>query len=739
MKWIIPFEKLSRRHGSKVGGKAKALGELTRSGCPVPVGACVTTEAYDTFTSHGGLAEKILMELNRKDFADMRWEEIWDASLRIRNLFLHEPLPKTLDAALHDEFDAIFADHPVAVRSSALAEDAAGTSFAGLHESYLNVAGAEEIIKHVRLVWASLWSDAALLYRREIGLDVESSSMAVVVQELAVGDCSGVAFTRDPNDENRAVVESVHGLNQGLVDGEIEPDRWVFNRSDGTLTGTFHPSRTEWMVPGPSGVVKKPLPETLRNAPPLSDELARDAWRMAIRAEDCFKCPQDVEWTLVSGRFQLLQSRPITTLRGNGDDEPNDQRGWYLSLRRSFENLKALRVEIEEGLIPEMIAEADAMNAVVLDALSDDELAEETRKRRGRLDKWNAVYWDRFIPFAHGFRLFGQVYNDAVEPDDPYEFVELLKADDMVGLDRNRRLATMADLIRRHPETREELENGATPSNAEFIELRHKFIDRYGDLSNANAPSPSEDSRQIGFLDRVLLKMADDEGGTRKPASPMKSKTTLTKAFLDRFDGEKRSQAEEMLELGRVSYKLRDDDNIHLGRIETAFNAAVTEMKRRLRGRNDSTTGIDVLRTALAEALPAKPDKAESTSAPDKEDDFIERPRQLTGQPAGPGLATGACRVVSTREDIVAFESGEVLVCDAIDPTMTFVVPLASAVVERRGGMLIHGAIIAREYGIPCVTGVPDAATRLHTGDRLTVDGYLGIVTVTSVIEARGS
>ena len=108
---------------------------------------------------------------------------------------------------------------------------------------------------------------------------------------------------------------------------------------------------------------------------------------------------------------------------------------------------------------------------------------------------------------------------------------------------------------------------------------------------------------------------------------------------------------------------------------------------------------------------------------------FLQRDRQLVGHPAGPGYARGPARVVRKTADLFALRTGEVLVCDAVDPNMTFAIPLASAVVERRGGMLIHGAIIAREYGIPCVTGVPDAVHRIRTGDTVSVDGYLGIVT----------
>jgi len=99
------------------------------------------------------------------------------------------------------------------------------------------------ILKHIRLVWASLWSDAALLYRQEIGLNVEKSTMAVVIQEIVAGDRSGVVFTRNPNDENQGVIESVYGLNQGLVDGTVEPDRWIIDRSRNTIVSHTPPER----------------------------------------------------------------------------------------------------------------------------------------------------------------------------------------------------------------------------------------------------------------------------------------------------------------------------------------------------------------------------------------------------------------------------------------------------------------------------------------------------------------
>ncbi|MEZ4550768.1 MAG: PEP/pyruvate-binding domain-containing protein, partial [Desulfobacterales bacterium] len=186
-----------------------SLARLHQNGFNVPAAVCITTNAYQQFIRATGLATRIQMEINRKDFKDMRWEEIWDAALRIRNLFLRAPFPEKLDAALRGRLAPLFQDRAVAVRSTAPGEDDQGASFAGLHDSYVNVRGIDAIMDHVRLVWASLWSDAALLYRQEIGLSVIRSKMAVVVQEMIDGDRSGIIFTQNPANDRQSVIESV--------------------------------------------------------------------------------------------------------------------------------------------------------------------------------------------------------------------------------------------------------------------------------------------------------------------------------------------------------------------------------------------------------------------------------------------------------------------------------------------------------------------------------------------------
>jgi phosphoenolpyruvate synthase/pyruvate phosphate dikinase len=723
MNWILSAEEIHSGDRHRVGGKGYALSLLARSGFKIPRTVCITSDTYQEYVLRTGLRERILLELHRKDFKEMRWEEIWDCAARIRNMFLTKPLPDDLAQEIRNGINDRFRGRTVAVRSSAPDEDDAQSSFAGLHESFINLTGVESVLKHIRLVWASLWSDAALLYRQEIGLDVEKSSMAVVVQETVAGDRSGVAFTRNPNDENQGIIESVYGLNQGLVDGTVEPDRWTMDRSRNTIVSHTPPERKYWIIPSQNGVRLAELPVEKSAHPPLTPQEVNYVFKAARQAEEFFKMPQDVEWTYEGDSLVLLQSRPITTL---GSGKPQDERGWYLSLHRSFDNLKSLRRKIEDELIPGMIAVAESLSAIDPVGLPDPELAAEIRNRWEINHKWVNTYWTDFIPYAHGVRLFGQVYNDAVQPDDPYEFIDLLTNTDMASIERNNMLMDLAAVIRNDQQLAKNLIQGDDSNlDAKFLSMIHEFIEKFGDLSCA-VTGGKNCILGTGPLYRLLLEMAAHP--TRTGGRDKKDRINrLLQNYFNCFDDDQKAWSEELLELARSSYQLRDDDNIYLGRIEAQLLAAVQEAKRRLEYPSGHQAS-DVLKQVLEDVdfgTESRKSVPVATAAGDK-----LQARQLIGQPAGPGFSKGKARVIRRHSDLADFKHGEVLVCDAVDPNITFVVPLAAAVVERRGGMLIHGAIIAREYGLPCITGIPDATTLIQTGDEITVDGYLGIVTL---------
>ncbi|MGB5549926.1 MAG: PEP/pyruvate-binding domain-containing protein [Thermoanaerobaculia bacterium] len=721
MKLVYGLDEITDTDGDRVGGKAVALAALHRGGRAVPPTLCLATEAYDLFVEQASLRSAIQQELGRKSFAEMRWEEIWDAALRIRSRFIRAPIPEEIVWAVKAQVLPELPQGFLAVRSSAPGEDSQATSFAGLHDSFVGVQGLTATLEAIRKVWASLWTDRALLYRREIGIDVESSAMAVILQGLVEGPVSGIAFGAHPNDPELVAVEAVYGLNQGLVDGTIEPDRWSLDRRTGRVVEHSAPSERRRLVARGRQTEVESVPVEQEPIAPLNDSGLQQVFEAIRATEELFGGPQDVEWTLDQGRLVLLQSRPITTMA----EDSGDKRAWYLSLSRSLHSLLALRDRVENELLPAMDQEAAKIASRDLAALDTAALVEEIEQRRRAHDHWVEVYSSDFIPLAHGIRLFGQFYNDVVRHADPYEFMTLLAATPLLSVHRNRELSRLGARVREDSGLRTRLQAGDS-GDAAFEQDIDEFGRQFGEVAFASQKCFGDRARLIRFLLNLAAAPAVTESASETDIEE------LTEAFFSAVDSDRQTLARQLLELGRASYRLRDDDNIHLARFEALVLDAVKEGRTRLRGNHP-----EVLRSADLERvlqvlrhpnLVVEPRQA--AAEPVLERGFRALPRQLVGQPAGPGVATGAARVIETADDLFRFQAGEVLVCDAVDPNMTFVVPMACAVVERRGGMLIHGAIIAREYGLPCVTGVPEVTSLIFNGDPLTVDGYLGIVTV---------
>jgi pyruvate,water dikinase len=278
----------------------------------------------------------------------------------------------------------------------------------------------------------------------------------------------------------------------------------------------------------------------------------------------------------------------------------------------------------------------------------------------------------------------------------------------------------------------------AIPDGAAFIDafesMREKFLDvAYQGERLADHPR---------LLIQTVLEMASATASSRPQDAPSDDEAhtvrVLERRLLEAVGPERCDEAIEVLAIGRLSWRLRDDDNILVGRLESQLLRALDVAVDRLQAVGRLPNGARISPAAaplLAEALQHPSDGPVTLLKPEAESPTEHgavgaSPRQLVGQPAAPGLATGRARLVRNAQDLGRFRAGEVLVCDAIQPTMTHLVPLASAIVERRGGMLIHGAIIARELGIPCVNGIPDVVEILEKGQIVTVDGHLGIVTV---------
>jgi pyruvate,water dikinase len=278
---------------------------------------------------------------------------------------------------------------------------------------------------------------------------------------------------------------------------------------------------------------------------------------------------------------------------------------------------------------------------------------------------------------------------------------------------------------------------GATERGREFLESFYGFLDEFMDNAFGGQRLLERPAEVLASVVELAASLPGgalvEESGSLESSGP----AALERRLLDAVGREREQEAREVLSIGRLSWRLRDDDNILLGRVESQLLRALQagESRLRARGRLQGHPAGEKLAPRVVEAL-REPSVAPITVPPpappavDSGRAAGESPRQLVGQPAAPGVAVARARKVLSAADLSGFRAGEILVCDAIQPVMTHLVPLARAVIERRGGMLIHGAIIARELGIPCVNGVPEATRWIRDGDLVTVDGFLGIVTV---------
>jgi phosphoenolpyruvate synthase/pyruvate phosphate dikinase len=288
---------------------------MAGAGLPVPPGFVVSAAAFQSFLAHHGAGQ---LAIDVTDGLDVHDHAALDAaSKRLRDVILGNPLTPDLLEGLGRAWRALGSGTPVAVRSSAVSEDGEAASFAGQQETFLNVRGEAAVAGCVQACWASFFAPRALFYRAQKGL-LSDTRMAVVVQEMIAADSSGVMFTVDPIRKRRdcMVAEAVFGLGEGLVSGEITPDHYVLDRDNGSLLDSFIAVQTIAIVYDAEhgGTRHLELSEADGGARVLGDDQLRSLHQVALRAEQVFGSPQDIEWCFRGGELLVLQSRPITTL-----------------------------------------------------------------------------------------------------------------------------------------------------------------------------------------------------------------------------------------------------------------------------------------------------------------------------------------------------------------------------------------------------------------------------------------
>jgi phosphoenolpyruvate synthase/pyruvate phosphate dikinase len=312
--YILSFQETDNTKISLVGGKGANLGELSRvEGIQVPEGFCVTTEAYKKITGHKYKLDSLLDRLSHLGMEDR--EKISEISKNIRTVIENTPISGDIEEEVASYLSVLGKDTPYAVRSSATAEDLPTASFAGQQDTYLNIIGAEAILKHISKCWASLFNERAITYRLQNGFDNRKVYLSVVVQKMVFPQVSGILFTADPITSNRKVlsIDASFGLGETLVSGRVNADIYKV-RNGKVIDKKISTKKLAIYALKDGGTKEQEIDSERQNRQALTDEQILQLERMGRKIEEHFGRPQDIEWCLVDKTFYIVQSRPITTL-----------------------------------------------------------------------------------------------------------------------------------------------------------------------------------------------------------------------------------------------------------------------------------------------------------------------------------------------------------------------------------------------------------------------------------------
>jgi pyruvate,water dikinase len=803
-----------------VGGKAANLGALIGAGFPVPPGFCVTTAAYRR------VADPELLATLEPD--------------RAREALLATQIPDDLAAEIRAAYERLGPNVPVAVRSSATAEDLPFASFAGQQDTFLNVIGAADVLDAVRRCWASLWTDRAVSYRASNGIDHRTVYLAVVVQRMVDSAVSGVMFTANPvtGKRRQVVIDASPGLGEAVVSGAVNPDHFVL---DGDTIVERSLGDKKLAIRSRPGGGTEQLAGEADDQPCLTDEQLRELARLGMAVEDHYGTPQDTEWAIdADGALHLTQARPITTLFPLPDRPSHDPvplhvyfcfslaqglerpitplgRSAFREISTSvfriiignprstsfveagerifFDFTNIMRSRVGRNVATTLLGLMEARTAEVLISLSDDPRLSITQpspwpsiKRMARLS-WQFRIPLRFlralvsperavadtlaleqqmrsraaglsveealrqcvVPFLPkiapvplaGFAMLGLA--GKLVRTEPGELQTILRGlPNNVTTEMDLALWRLGQEIRKDPNARKQLEAGQRPPQLDA------FLDRWGHRAVAEidlgVPRWSDDPTHIIGVLRNYLRLDDDKlapdamfargaaeaekmidqlahrAGWRGPIVRWALRRTRLLAGLREYPkyvvitlfGLLRTRILE--EADTLDLESRDDvvyltfDEIRhppadvRGVVEQRKEVFARELRRR-----------HIPRILLSDGT--EPEAARGPVAPG----------DLTGTPASAGRITGTARVV--MDPIGAhLEPGEILVAPSTDPGWTPLFLTAGGLVMEMGGANSHGAVVAREYGIPAVVGVREAVARIATGDRISVDGSTGVV-----------
>lgn len=315
---ILDLEVLRKENLSLAGGKGAGLGELVSIGIRVPKAFVITADAYDKYLAFNGIQRNSEGWMSGDKLNE---KYILELAKDLRDRILRGTIPEDIKISILEKYTSFGKNARVAVRSSATAEDLPDASFAGQQETFLNVCGEQELLEKIRLCYASLWGDRAVMYRYSQDFAENSPSMALVIQEMIECEKSGVMFTANPITGNKEEVQidASYGLGESIVGGRVSADSYLFGK-DGTLISCKLGDKKTQIVYGESGTKEEDLRAEKRNQRVLSNQEIRELVAPGLQIESHYGMPMDIEWGIKGHDIYILQARAITTL-GSGEED----------------------------------------------------------------------------------------------------------------------------------------------------------------------------------------------------------------------------------------------------------------------------------------------------------------------------------------------------------------------------------------------------------------------------------
>ena len=823
--FVVPLGQLVDTDLLSVGHKALRLAELMRHGFQVPPGLCIRSEAYREFMRHN-IPEALLQETQHHT-SNGHLEAAQRSATEIAERMTPGPMPPALLEELRAAPSLLSAGFPEftwAVRSSALEEDLEGRSFAGLYHTFLNVTSEASLLETIKLCWVSLWSDEAVAYRIKIRV-AHAPAMAVIVQQMVVGQWSGVVFTTNPHSgcPTEICLNVVSGLNDALVSGDVTPNFYRLSKVTGSVL--------EQQIHSAASILPQKLLETLTEN--------------ALRVEKLYGRHQDLEWTIRDQQIFLLQTRPMTQVPNyfplpdslpSGIDPKLAFVGLFSPFGASLEmekntvycratrKLTGVRSDDVQFLINGYIYDDHVIRYpwvglawLVARPLLLWKFLRPRRIERHFLEKLQKPYLQKVEALEAAVQQEREVgilialLEKAI--DNYFEFQRSSIV--MVWLANNysiqlRRFiryfvpvplsdAEVFGLLKgfesyTHCREREHSQLEATANNDDTLrcflnrctarefsqrvqeqDLPAEFLTRFNDFArNFEYVWTSNNPKDAGWqVDYQLFLESFQRGTTSTQTAPSWSgivnphleeiRASLSRTALDRALPFRHLLFDFLFTYARRFLPYRENRNhlfyrgvmairrvlLNLGktlvdcdalsRAEEIFFLTLGEVRSLPQWLQDGDK--KTLRTiiaARAEEYQANEflsppfsiraeRKAVTSGQPQCQQTFVVRGLACSG-----GVHCGTARIITSKSQFHTVKQSDILVCPKARPFFSSLFGTVGALITEKGGMLSHGAILAREYGIPAVLNIPSAMAVIQDGDRLTVDGDRGEVIIHS-------